>query len=404
MTAFQHLFSPLKIGNLDISNRIFMSPHGMIGLGIGTDNQVGYFEARAKGGAGFMGIASCQVMPEPLVPEGLFLRAYAREEIPAISKIVKASQKHGAKIYVQGVWMQANPALAQPSGIAPHTVLSDSQPRSMTIEEIQVLIEAHIVAATHAQEAGADGFEMPISGGAGLQTFTSNLYNQRTDRYGGNLENRMRAIIEIIDGIEKRCGPDFALGFAVNADESTLGGNGLSEGIAICKMLEATGKVDWLRITARGQKPQMTHYHYPSSYMGQGTHLYASEEVKKAVSIPVASGGRILTPEFAEQALIDGKVDMVFMARSFIADPQWVSKVRAGKTEEIRACIGDLEGCFMRSLVGQAVGCTVNPEIGQEHVALIPAEKPKKVVIAGGGVAGMQAAMVADLWVSALTL
>ncbi len=395
MTQYQRLFSPMKIGKLDIPNRVFMSPHGMISLGIGTDQQVGYFEARARGGAGFLGIASCQVMPETLLPDGMWIRAYARDDIPAIRRIADGVHKWGAKTFVQGVWMQANPSLAQASGMAPHTVLSDSQPRSMTIDEIEALIEAHIVAATHAQEAGADGFEMPISGGAGLQCFTSNLYNHRTDQYGGSLENRLRVITRIIDGISDRCGRDFALGFAVNADEGTLGGNGLAEGIAICKILEGTGKVDWLRITARGQKPQMTHYHYPSSYMSEGTHLYAAAEVKKNVAIPVVSGGRILTPQFAEQALEDGKVDMVFMARSLIADPQWPAKVRSGKTEEIRACIGDLEGCFMRSLIGQFVGCTVNPEIGKEHVALTPAARARKVVIAGGGVAGMQAAMIA---------
>ncbi len=396
MASFKHLFSPFRIGSLEIPNRIFMSPHGMVGLGIGTDAQVGYFEARAKGGCGFMGIASCQVVPAPQVPPGWFIEAYNRDHIPAIRRIVEAVHKHGSKIFVQGVWMQADPATGQASGMAPHTVLSDSQPRSMTVPEIKALVEAHIVAAQHAEEAGADGFEFPIGGGAGLQSFTSPLYNQRIDEYGGSLENRMRVVMEIIDGIRARCRADFVLGLAVNADDATLGGEGLSEGLGICKLLSDSGKVDWLRITARGQKPQMTHYHYPSSYMPEGTHIYAAAEVRKVVDIPVVSGGRILSAAYGDQLIEDGKVDMIFVARSVIADPEWPNKSRDGHNAEIRACIGDLEGCFLRSCIGHPVGCTVNPEIGSEHLPpLAPAARSKRVVIAGGGPAGMQAALVA---------
>lgn len=397
MSKYTHMFSPIKIGSMDIKNRVFMSPHGMVGLGIGTDRQVGYFEARAKGGAGLMVIASCQVVPAPLVPPGWFIEAYNRDHIPAIRRIVDAVHKHGAKIAVQGVWMMADLDQAQASGAAPHTVLSDSQPRSMTTAEVEELVEAHAVAAAHAQEAGADGFEFPINAGGGLQSFTSEFYNQRTDQYGGSLENRMRIVVEIVEAIRKRVRPDFAIGIAVNADESTLGANGLSDGVAQCRMLEDTGKVDWLRITARGQKPQMTQYHYPSSYMAkEGTHLDAAEAVKKAVKLPVISGGRVLTPAFADQAIADSRCDMVFVARSVIADPEWPNKCRDDRTSEIRACIGDLEGCFLRSCIGQPVGCTVNPDIGFEHEPeLPPASPPRHIVIAGGGPAGMQAAYVA---------
>tara|TARA_R110000824_G_scaffold19504_1_gene75374 strand:+ start:11410 stop:13377 length:1968 start_codon:yes stop_codon:yes gene_type:complete len=394
MNKFKHLFSPYKIGSLDIPNRVFMSPHGMVGLGIGTDAQVGYFEARAKGGCGFMVIASCQVVPAPMVPPGWFIEAYNRDHIPAIKRIVDAAHKHGSKIAVQGVWMQADPAVGQASGASPHTVLSDTQPRSMTVPEIKALAEAHIVAAQHAEEAGADGFEFPIGGGAGMQSFTSPLYNKRTDEYGGSLENRMRVVMEIIEGIRERCQPDFVLGLAVNADDTTLGGDGLSEGLAMCKLLSDSGKVDWLRITARGQKPQMTHYHYPSSYFGeQGTHVYAAAEVKKVVDIPVVSGGRILDAAYGDQLIDEGKLDMIFVARSVIADADWPNKSRDGEKDEIRACIGDLEGCFLRSCIGHPVGCTVNPEIGTEYLpAPTTVANPKRVVIAGGGPAGMQAA------------
>lgn len=405
MATFKHLFSPFKIGGLELRNRVFMSPHGMVGLGIGTDAQVGYFEARAKGGCGFMVIASCNVLPAPLLPPGWFIEAYNRDHIPAIKRIVDAVHKHDTKIVVQGVWMQGDPAVGQASGLAPHSVWGDTHQRSMTVPEIKALVEAHVVAAQHAEEAGADGFEFPIGGGAGLQSFTSPLYNHRTDEYGGSLENRMRMVMEIIDGIRQRCRPDFVVGLAVNADDTTIGGDGLSEGLGICKLLSDSGKVDWLRITARGQKPQMTHFHYPSSYMGEGTHVYAAAEVKKVVNIPVVSGGRILNAAYGDQLIDEGKLDMIFVARSVIADAAWPNKSRDGQTSEIRACIGDLEGCFLRSCIGHPVGCTVNPEIGSEHLPpLAPAAKAKRVVIAGGGPAGMQAALVAAQRGHAVTL
>ena len=336
-------------------------------------------------------------MPAPLVPPGWFIEAYNPDHIPAIRKIVDAAHRHGAKIAVQGVWMMADPTKAQASAIAPHTVLADTQPRSMTIAEVEELIEAHAVAASHAEKAGANGFEFPINAGGGLQSFTSEFYNQRTDRYGGSLQNRMRIVTEILAAIRARVQPDFAIGVAVNADESTLGASGIDDGIAQCRILEDTGMVDWLRITARGQKPQMTQYHYPSSYMvKEGTHLDAAEAVKKAVGLPVVSGGRILTPAFADQAIADGRCDMVFVARSVIADPEWPNKCRDDQTSEIRACIGDLEGCFLRSCFGQAVGCTVNPDIGFEHQGPVPAaDECRNVVIVGAGPAGMQAALTA---------
>lgn len=395
MSQFKHLFSPYNIGPLKLKNRVFMSPHTMAGLPIGSDAHSGYFEARAKGGVGFMGISACQVLPAPLIPPGWFIRAYSQDDLPAIEKINNAVHKYGTKTFVQGAWMMGDPNMGQASGIAPHTVMMDTQPRSMRLDEIHEVIHAHARAALNAKNSGSDGFEFPIGGGSGMQSFVSTLYNHREDDYGGDLPGRMRIVIETVAAIRELCGPDFVIGIAVNADDATLGGKGLSEGIAICKMLEESGYIDWLRITARGQKPQMTHYHYPSSYMAEGTHLFASEAVKKAVNLPVVSGGRIISAEYGDQAIEDGKCDMIFIARALIADPDWPNKSLNKQSSDIRNCIGDLEGCFLRSCIGQPVGCTVNPDIGSEHLTQVPADVHKNVVIVGGGPAGMQAAMVA---------
>jgi 2,4-dienoyl-CoA reductase-like NADH-dependent reductase (Old Yellow Enzyme family)/thioredoxin reductase len=399
VSTFKYLFSPIKVGSMQVPNRVFMSPHGLgSGAPIGSDAHVGYFEVRARAGVGMLGIASCNVVPVPHLYPGMFYHLYDKEDLPAIGRICAAVHKHGAKVFVQGTWMTGAPGLPQPSGSAPQTLWGDNQAHSMTVGEIQHLVELHGVAAAHSMEAGADGIEFPMGGGAGLQCISSPLYNKRTDEYGGSMERRLKAIFEIIDVVRARCGPAFGLGLAVNADESLLGGPDLNEGVQICKMLADTGKIDWLRITARGQKPQATYLHYPPSYMSQGTNLYASAAVREVVdNIPIVSGGHITSPEFAEQALAEGSCDMIMVARALIADPEWASKAKRGEPDEIRACIGDVEGCFLRFISFMPVGCTVNQELGHEHEAPPPpAAKKKKVVIAGGGVAGMEAALVAS--------
>lgn len=398
MSDFQHLFSPITIGSMEVRNRVFMAPHGVLGLPVGSDAQVGYFEERANGGAGLLVIASCLVQPVIGLYPGMLIGAYDRDQIPAMRAIIDAIHRHDSRAIVQLIWATGSEGAPQPSGAIPHTLWGDRQPRSMTVAEIEKLIADHVAAAVNAQEAGADGVEFPVGGGAGLQCFSSSLYNKRTDMYGGTLEKRQRVLLDIADGVKRACGEDFNVGFAVNADESTLGGEGLETGVEVCRVLADSGDVDWLRITARGQKPQLTHFHYPPSYMTPGTHLYAAAAVRDAVpNIPIVSGGRVNTAEAGEQALADGQCDMVFFARAFIADAAWPNKAREGRNEEIRGCIGDLEGCFLRTEFGMPVGCTVNPEIGMEHLpAPARVDEARRVAVVGGGPAGMEAALIAS--------
>ncbi|WP_018213834.1 oxidoreductase [Desulfitobacterium hafniense] len=395
MSEFKYLFSPLKIGSMEIPNRIMMSPHGMLGIRPGSDEQLAYFEARAKGGAGFVGIAGCAVHSMH-VYQGMFMTSRDPENIPKIKRLVDVIHKHGAKAFIHGPWMNGAPDMPQTSKVVPATLWGDNQSREMSIEEIKQLVQDHAISAANMREAGADGMEFPIGGGAGLQYFVSPLYNKRTDEYGGSLENRIRIILEIAAEIKKAAGRDFNIGFKINPDESLLGGPDLETGIDVCRRLADSGDIDWLRIAARGQKPQMTHFHYPPSYMAQGTNNYASAAVREVVdNIPIIGGGRMITAEFMEQSIAEGQCDAVFAARAFIADPEWPNKARRGETEEIRQCIGDVEGCFLRSCFNMPVGCTYNVEIGHEGKTPAPAEKKKKVAIIGGGPAGLQAALTA---------
>lgn len=395
MSNFQYLFSPIKIGSIELKNRVWMNPMG-ISFPIGSDRQIGYYEARAKGGVGVIEIANSPVTPTGLY-EGLYFDLYNPNVIAPLTKVVDAIHKYDTKVIVQGVWYTGAPGQPQPSGVVPQSIWTENQGRTMSVDEIKEVIKWHIHAAETVKEAGADGIDFSLAGGAGLQCFSSPLYNKRTDDYGGTMEKRLRAIFEIIDGIRERCGREFVLGLKLNVDEEFYGGITLEEGVEMSKMLADTGKLDFFRVTARGQKPHMTYYHYPSSYMPQGTNLYAAAAVREVVdNVPIVSGGRITTPEFAEQALAEGQCDVIFLARAFLADPEWAIKAKRGETEEIRACIGDIEGCFLRNRFFQPVGCTVNPEMGHEYEGEVaPAEKKKKVVIAGGGVAGLEAAYVA---------
>jgi 2,4-dienoyl-CoA reductase-like NADH-dependent reductase (Old Yellow Enzyme family)/thioredoxin reductase len=399
MSDFKYLFSPIKIGSMEIPNRIVMAPHGMHGIGYeppGGIAHAGYFEERAKGGAGLVIIASCPVQPINDIMPGAFIGAYDPENIPKLAGCVDGIHKWGAKAVVQLVWMSGAPRTPQASKTVPTTLWCENQSYEMSTAEVRRLVLDHAQAAVHAQQAGADGVEIPIGGGAGIQTFVSALYNRRTDKYGGSTEKRLQIVYEIIEEIRSRCGREFALGFALNADESTMGGGGLEVGIPIAKAIADTNKVDWLRITARGQKPQMTQFHYPPSYFPQGTHLYAAAAVREIVdNIPIIGGGRMTSAEFMEQALEEGQCDLVYAARAFIADPEWPKKAKRGETDEIRSCIGDLEGCFLRSISGVPTGCTVNCDIGFEHLPLPMAEKKKNILIVGGGPAGLNAALYA---------
>ncbi|GHT78793.1 hypothetical protein FACS1894104_2480 [Actinomycetota bacterium] len=396
MAEFKYLFTPLKIGSMEIPNRIMMSPHGMNALRPGTQEQLDYYEARAAGGAGFVGIAGLAVH-EMHVYQGMFMTSRDEENIPKIKGIVDVIHKHGAKAFGHLPWMNGAPEMPQPSKIIPATLWGDGQSREMSLDEIQTLIYDHGQSAKNVREAGIDGVEMPIGGGAGLQYFVSPLYNHRTDEYGGqDIDHRVRVILEIAAEIKKQAGRDFNLGFKLNCDESVLGGPTIETGIEIARRLADSGDVDWIRIAARGQKPQLTQFHYPPSYMPQGTSNYASAQIRAEIdNIPIITGGRITSAEFAEQTIAEGICDAIFAARSFIVDAEWPNKVKRGETESIRNCLGDVEGCFLRSCFGQAVGCTYNNEIGREGKELELAQTKKTIAVIGGGPAGLAFSLTA---------
>lgn len=396
MGEYQYLFSPIKVGSMEVPNRIMMAPHALIGVQVGSDEHVGYFEARAKGGAGMIVIASCLLHENPAGDWGMLFDIHDEKHLPGLTKVVDAIHKWGSKAIVQGIWLTSFTSVKVPSKNVPMRLEAIGNSREMTLDDIKTLISQHVYGAAVAKKAGADGIEFPVGGGDGLQYFLSVLGNKRDDEYGGSLENRVRILKEIAAGIKEACGREFNVGYCVNADDSLLGGEPLETGVEACKMLADSGDVDWLRVVGGAQKKQLVQYWYPGSYMPQGTHLYAAAAVREAVdSIPIISGGRINSPEFAEQAIAEGQCDMVFAARAFICDPEWPKKAKEGREDEIRGCIGDVEGCWGGITSRGKCGCTYNPEVGLETVELVPAGRPKKITVIGGGPAGMQTALTA---------
>jgi 2,4-dienoyl-CoA reductase-like NADH-dependent reductase (Old Yellow Enzyme family)/thioredoxin reductase len=397
MAEFQYLFTPIKIGSLEVRNRIFTSCHSTA-LPRGSDAEVAYFETRARGGGSIFTLGSTLVSPVPALVQRKMPNLYDPNDTALHARTAAAVHALGAKMLVQATWMGGNAGVPQPSGATPQAIFGATQPRSMTRGEIQSLVPTFASASEFAARAGLDGMELPMGGGAGLQVFTSPAFNRRTDEYGGSTEGRVRIVKEIVHAIRETVGREFVLGCVVTVEETPVAGITLDEGVEVCRLLAATGEVDYFRIQANNNKPKMTEFQYPPSYMPQGTALYAAAAVREAVGdgVVVIGGSHISSAEFAEQALAEGSCDMVQMTRATIADPELPNKAKEGRSADIRPCIGDIEGCFLRLELGMPVGCTVNPESCRESLPKPqPVAAAKNVLVVGGGVAGLQAAKVA---------
>jgi len=265
--------------------------------------------------------------------------------------------------------------------------------RELTVEEIEMLVESHGIAAEMAKAAGVDAIEILGHGGYLLDQFHTSLWNRRTDRYGGDLDGRLRFSMEIIDATRSAVGASFPIIFRYAADHYMEGGRDLVEGLAIAGRLEAAG-VDALHVC--GGCYEVWPKAIPCMYEPAACQVNLSEAVKGVVRIPVIADGKLGRPDVAERVLQEGKADFIGLGRPLLADPEWADKVREGRIDDIRPCIGDNEGC-MRFHIGR-LGCTVNPITGGEtEYAVVPTRKRKSVLVVGGGPGGLEAAMVAAL-------
>jgi len=397
---YKNLFSPIKINRLEIRNRIVYPSLGTLLSydGKPNDRYINFFKEKAKGGAGIVTVGPIGI--DELGSGFLLLALKNDDDIPGMTGISSAIQKEGARAWVQlfHAGAYAHPIIIngkKPMAPSPvYSKYSKVTPFEMTIADIHNVQDAYARAAARAQEAGYDGVEILASGGYLITQFLSPLKNQRTDEYGGSFENRIRFPREVIELTRKRVGPDFPLTIRMAGNDFVHGSNSDSNMPDIARIYEKAG-VDAISVTGGWHEayvPQMTP-HVPRTAFA-----YLALNIKKVVSLPIMASNRICSPEDAEKLLNDGFADMVNLGRTLIADSYWPNKAKAGKAEEIRPCVACLQGCMDSIMNGHPVFCVANPCAGYEGERIISkTDNPKKVMIVGAGLAGMEAAVTATL-------
>lgn len=407
MIAPRMLFTPIKLGTLEIKNRIVMapmvtgqaSPDGNV-----TDPQIAWYEARARGGAGLIIVEMTAVAKRGCA--AALLGIWDDDAVPGFRKLTDAVHANGAKIFLQLSHAGRQTESAFTGGelpVAPSAIscplgepLTKEIPRKLSIEEIEEIVEQFGQAAGRSRAAGFDGVEVHGAHGYLIAAFMSAYSNKRHDAYGGDLEGRMQFPLEIINRIRREVGEDFPITFRYSGNEYVPDGRTIEESRRIAPMLQDAG-VDCLHISAGLYESFWSEI--PIHGTREGVNADDAAAVKKAVKIPVIAVGRIKSPAVAEDILVQGKADFVALGRQLICDPEWPLKVAAGKYEDIRPCIGCIQGCINRGIVqGLPVACVFNTTSGMETKSeLRQAETPKKVLVVGGGPGGLEAARVAAL-------
>ena len=442
--SYDMLFSPMKIGNVEIKNRIVMAPMCM-GFGqyngCATETMMDYYEERAKGGVGLIFTEITRINDFTGASSFGQLGMSHDYQIPALREMADRIHKHNCKIMVElhhpgrqnlGLMIGTVPIcnigsklmgnlytkiLTQaviPQGkklqdkhIVPRTVapskcerskMSDSVNRELSVNEIKRIICQFIEGAVRVKKAGCDGVELHAAHGYLIQQFLSPNTNKRTDQYGGSLENRMRFLLEIIDGIRLNCGKDFPIVVRLTVDEmySEIGQNGkgynLEEGIKMAKILSDKG-IDAIDVSSAAYDT-FNYWLEPTTFT-PGWRKYLASEVKKVVDIPVIAANLIRSPKQAEMQLEEGTQDFISLGRPLIADPHWPNKVKSGNENLIKRCVCCLY-CFESMMKGAYKythgNCSVNPFVGRENVSLKQNGNGRKVLIIGAGCAGLTAA------------
>ena len=415
MQNYGHLGKPLQIGRLTIKNRFCMAPigggqHHLPGGGL-KDETIQYLVERAKGGFGliFTGAIAADGTVDPYTGVGPTILQNPDAFKMTATELNERAGAYGTKIFAQiTMGLGRNyPNLPAPSSVHVFRHPGEVSPE-LTRDQIKSKIESVVKASKIAKDSGFSGVEVhSIHWGYLLDQFALSMMNHRTDEYGGSLENRLRAAKEILEGIKQECGSDFPVSmrlglktFVKGFEQASLTGEEeigrtLEEGIEIAKLLESYG-YDCLNVDTGIY--DSFYYACPPMYMAKGYLVELAAKAKEAVNIPILAGGRMNEADIAEKAIRDGKIDAVVLGRAALADSEYPNKVLTGHTEKIRPCIACNQGCITRLQQGKQPTCAVNPAAMREvRYALRPCVQPKKVVVVGGGVAGMEAARTAAM-------
>ncbi len=383
---FPRLFSPLSFQGVTLRNRIGISGHfagWWVTDGLPNEDFAAYIEERAKGGIGLFVIGATATVLEG--GSDFFLNLDDRIIAP-YRMCAEAGQRHGAKVFAQ--------LLHRADRKTPRNQLADAAPPpddtpDRTVEQLQALAETFGPAARRVREAGLDGVELHAHEGFLFYQFLSLRYNGRNDQYGGPLENRMRFMAETLRAMRNAVGEDFPLGVRLSADDQEEGGNTIEDSIEVARRLEAMELVDYLSYTAGDGE-----FHHGPMARPAAEWVPFVGRIKQVTQLPVMHAGRITTPDTAEQALAEGKLDVALMTKTHIADAHFTRKVREGRLDNIRFCTRALQSCIGNL---KKMSCVYNPVTSRERewTELRPAERRKKVVIVGAGPAGMEAAVTA---------
>jgi 2,4-dienoyl-CoA reductase-like NADH-dependent reductase (Old Yellow Enzyme family)/thioredoxin reductase len=401
---YEALFTPYKIGKLEIKNRIAMAPMGLnSGHKDGTidNDEIDYFEERAKGGTGLI-IMGCQFLTQELAQgslEGYLDNTYV---IPQLTSLCEAVHRYGTKISAQLSCGTGKNAFANMYGEPPVSaspIPSMFNPnvicRALTIEDIKTIMKQFAYSAKLLKDAGFDAIEVHAHAGYLVDQFMSKVWNNREDEYGGTPENRMRFAVEIVQSIRSAIGPDMPILFRIACKHHFEGGRTLEETMPLLKILQDAG-VDALDIDSGSY--ESIDYIFPPAYLGDACMADVCEAARKAVTIPLLNAGNH-TPETAVKLIESGNADFILMGRPLIAEPMMANKLMDGKRDEVRPCIRCNDDCIGRIINRLTkISCSVNPATGfEKRFNVKKTTSPKCVVVVGGGPGGMEAARTAAM-------
>ena len=399
---FDYLFEPLAFGTVMLPNRICFLAHrtNFADRNRFNDRHIAYYQQRAAGGCGLIIVGELCIHPNDRPWESM-IDAYDPEVVEDYQRLTGAVHKHDTRIFAQLCHhgFQSNGFITRqavwgPSAIS--DIVFGETAKVMEAEDMTVVVKAFSQAALLAKEGGFDGIEIDMGPESLLRQFLSPLSNLRQDEYGGSLEKRMRLPQEVIESVRKSVGKDFAVGIRLCADEKFWGGIAIDESRQFAQQFESTGKVDFINVsvgTYYNLHLVIASMHTPSKFA-----LETTEQINEAVTIPVIATHQIAFPQMADEILKNGQASAIGFVRHLISDPDAPNKAREGKLKDIRYCIRDNYGCIGRINQLKPLSCIQNPSVGYEESALKSKNKPishKRIMVVGGGPAGLEAARMA---------
>ncbi|MBW0001114.1 MAG: FAD-dependent oxidoreductase [Verrucomicrobia bacterium] len=400
---FSMALSPFRIRDVALRNRFVFQPHfTALGTWDGqpSDAHVAYHEERARGGVALIIFESQAIHPTGKMSRR-FINAWDPAVIPLLRNVTDAVHAHGAKIFSQ-LTHGGHTSLEHP----PHIMWAPTQmpepsshftTKAMDEDDIRAVIEGFAVSARNAAEAGFDGIEIKVAHDGLLRSFASPFFNQRTDRYGGSFENRMRLSLEVLEAIRKATEDACPVGVRICLHEFTTFGYGLEYGLQMAHILEASGLVDYFNADAGSFSSYWMEI--PPAAVASGDFQTLNGELKRASRLPVVAFGRISPPQRAEEMLRAGQADLIGMARQFIADPETPNKLAAGRAELVRLCVACNDACIYQVGQEKPVRCIHNPGAGREREInerfVAQSGRSRRVVVVGGGPAGLKVAEIA---------